>query len=123
MAQIDQVDQVTEVTNNFIKGTVVSWNPVGIWTIDLGEYNGQDCPICSSKLTLKCMACMGLKNIDTQKCQPALGMCGHAFHYHCIDRSLKQCDTCPMCSTKFKYKTQNIDYDAKNKRNLRVPQK
>ena len=60
------------------------------------------CPICRNDIDDSCVNC------STNNCKSIIGECGHAFHYHCIQKWLKTNyykQLCPLCKNNFVYKT------------------
>jgi hypothetical protein len=61
----------------------------------LNEINGS-CPICRFELNGLCAECKSERYYIHFKCETARGVCGHAFHFHCIMRWLKTHQVCPL---------------------------
>ena len=62
-----------------------------------------ECAICQDYLT---------KNLCTTKC-------GHVFHKYCIEKSIKQKSTCPLCWEKCKdHQLTRLNFQMPNFKNL-----
>jgi len=70
------------------------WNGVALWSWDTDYDN---CAICRTHIMEKCIECAPIANSEeAEKCVSAWGQCGHAFHYHCIQKWLKTRPVCPL---------------------------
>lgn len=85
---------------------VLSWDPIGIWCFNV---TNKECAICRNKLTQKCAVCFESKDILNENCPVSKGKCGHAFHYHCISKSLRSgSDVCPIDNVVWNYDSENM---------------
>lgn len=86
---------------------VISWSPVGIWTFNVSN---TECQICRNMLTNKCASCLESKNVLQESCLISKGKCGHAFHFHCIQKSIKSGNPlCPNDAVVWNAETENLD--------------
>jgi hypothetical protein len=58
-----------------------------------------DCTICRTNLNLNSIYAQE-KGTDSYVVS---GMCGHSYHYECIDPWIKTNSHCPICSNKWAY--------------------
>jgi len=65
------------------KFEVKKWNAVALWSWDLDV---EMCAICRNNIMEPCIECQSKSADATGDCNVAWGTCGHAFHFHCIDR-------------------------------------
>lgn len=65
------------------------------------------CLICKNPLILNCISCE--TNNKFSECLKCIGLCKHAYHKHCIEKSLKDNERCPKCKTDFVYDKKNIE--------------
>jgi E3 ubiquitin-protein ligase RBX1 len=92
---------------------VLTWTPVAIWSFNVPH---KECLICRCMLTTKCATCLESKNMLTEACAVSKGKCGHAYHFHCIRKSIASGNNmCPVCCIVWNAETENLD--------SRVPQK
>ncbi|CAD8045178.1 unnamed protein product [Paramecium primaurelia] len=77
---------------------IKKWNAVALWSWDIKVDN---CAICKNHIMEKCIEC------DAQEgqgeCIVAWGTCNHAYHFHCIERWLKNRQTCPLDNRNWEY--------------------
>ena len=75
------------------------------------DINDDKCGICREGVMNVCADCSDVKN-QTFQCNFSRGKCDHGFHYHCIQKCLKNnggiCPTCKV-SWSFKYQNSNLD--------------
>ena len=91
--------------------TIRQLNFSPIWSY--GSDN-RSCSICQNKLEESCNRCLTeiQKEKISKKCNIARGLCGHHFHFHCIQKWLETSESCPNDALMWKYDTENLD--AKN---------
>ena len=58
------------------------------------------CPICRNSVNEDSIT---NENNSELNSVVVVGMCGHAFHYECIDRWLKNSKNCPLCNSTWEY--------------------
>ena len=58
------------------------------------------CPICRNSVNEDSIT---NENNPVINSVVVVGMCGHAFHYDCIDRWLKNSKNCPLCNSNWEY--------------------
>ena len=73
-------------------------NILSMWSYNLP--NNTDCTICRTNLNCNSIYSQE-KGIDSFV---VTGICGHSFHYDCIDPWIKTNKFCPICSTTWNYK-------------------
>jgi len=88
---------------------ILNWEPVAVWTFNASN---NECTLCKNKITLKCVECLKIPNLTN--CMVTKGKCGHAYHYHCIDKYTNRNDKnnqqiCPTCFTPWNYEYQDLD--------------
>lgn len=66
---------------------------VSMWTRETGM-----CSICRNLVEGPCIICQ-TSAVAAQTCHMCWGVCGHAFHDHCIQRWLKSRQVCPLDNT------------------------
>ncbi|CAD8063184.1 unnamed protein product [Paramecium sonneborni] len=72
---------------------IKSWQAVGVWRWNIKD---DRCAIDRQSLFGQCLECEA--NQVQDECKIVQGLCNHGFHKHCIDRWLKQSNTCPLCN-------------------------
>lgn len=90
---------------------IVSLSPVAEWTY---QFPMEKCTICMEKLVGKCVKCLDSHNICANECPISLGKCGHAFHYHCIDKWIKEKQgfgDCPIDKTPWDFRSSDVNTD------------
>ena len=70
---------------------------LSFWTYDLNH--NPDCTVCRYNLNANSIYAQD-KGVDSFVVS---GMCGHSFHYECIDPWIKISPICPICSSKWTY--------------------
>lgn len=88
---------------------VVKWDAFAIWTFNSTDTS---CSICRNELTISCVDC--LNGVKSNDCKVTKGMCGHVFHYCCINNWRKKSNVCPICTTS--WSTDTDDMNAKHAR-------
>jgi hypothetical protein len=73
-------------------------NILSSWCYNLP--NNVDCTICRSNLNCNSIYAQE-KGTDSYV---VTGVCGHSFHYDCIDPWVKNNKFCPICSVNWNYK-------------------
>jgi len=106
-------------SHNSHRITVTGLNPVAIWSHKVPNSN---CGICNQKLVEICIKCSN-KKLEREHyenfielCRISKGKCGHAFHMHCIDSWVKNCNSCPECQIPWVYDM--IDINSRVKKTL-----
>ena len=80
---------------------VKSWKANTCWKWNIKIDN---CPICREHLQEPCIECIGNASFSgVGEYTIARGGCNHTFHYHCINRWLKQRQVCPLCNQEWTY--------------------
>ena len=83
-------ERSSESQNKCVK--VKKWNAVIYWSYNI---ENDQCSICHNSISLNCINCE-LEPSTTNPCTPTWGVCGHAYHFHCITKWLKNRSTCPL---------------------------
>eukprot|EP00938_MAST-03A_sp_MAST-3A-sp1_P003833 g3833.t1 len=83
-----------------MKVKIKKWHGVAAW-----RWNVKDdcCGICRNAFDACCPDC----KVPGDDCPPVWGMCGHAFHMHCIVKWLSSQNVrqhCPMCRKDWKFR-------------------
>ncbi|KCV73338.1 hypothetical protein H696_00877 [Fonticula alba] len=91
------------------------WNAVALWSWDLAIEN---CAICRNHIMDRCINCQarqssasgpgdtpgsGSSSTGETECSVSWGQCGHAFHYHCINKWLRARNVCPLDNREWSY--------------------
>ena len=76
-------------------------NSAHIITQSYLDVHNDSCPICRISLSEKCVECSN--NPDSGDCKSVIGVCNHAYHYHCISVWLKTKKVCPLDNTQWKF--------------------
>jgi len=69
---------------------------LNFWTYNLK--NNHDCTICRCNLNTNSIYAQDKDSFVVS------GICGHSFHYECIDPWIKISPSCPICSSQWNYK-------------------
>ena len=78
--------------------SVKEWKCAALWAWDLKV---ETCAICRNHLMESCIECQA--NHSEEICEPAWGVCNHAFHFHCITRWLNTRNVCPLCNKEWDF--------------------
>jgi hypothetical protein len=80
------------------KFKIVKVNILSSWCYNLP--NNIDCTICRCNLNCDSIYAQE-KGVESYV---VTGLCGHSFHYDCIEPWIKTSNYCPICSIKWSYK-------------------
>lgn len=83
--------------NNKPKIKLIKFMPVCLWSLNTKMEN---CAICRNHIYDMCIEC----SFSKKECPISFGVCGHAFHSHCIQEWLKSKSICPLDTKKWEYK-------------------
>lgn len=75
-------------------------NAVFLWSYNLKIEN---CAICRYHIMDPCVECQKIINDITNDCSITWGICGHAFHFHCISKWLETKPICPLDTLKWEF--------------------
>ena len=73
------------------------------------------CPICRNSVNEDSITNENNPNITSVV---VVGMCGHAFHYECINRWLKNSKNCPLCNSNWEFQ-KTMDKNINNSQNVK----
>jgi RING-box protein 1 len=71
------------------------------------------CPICRNSVNEDSITNENNPNMTSVV---VVGMCGHAFHYECINRWLKNSKNCPLCNSNWEFQ-KTMDKNVINTQN------
>jgi len=99
---------------------IVDWTPFALYKYDI-DTTDDNCSICRNSFLTICIECDTIhadpldhlttesQSNTTTTCTITKGLCGHAFHSHCIDKWTKKCSVCPLCNTPYKQQVRNMN--------------
>ena len=73
-------------------------------SVDFKVLEYDKCAICNSFILQHCIDCQASQVPVNEECKTAIGVCNHAYHFHCISRWVKTRDTCPLDNEKWEEK-------------------
>lgn len=76
------------------KFKIQKWNAIAMWNWNIEVYY---CPICRQQINDPCINCeSNQQSAESEECRVVIGVCYHAFHFHCISRFLTIRQACPL---------------------------